>query len=92
MIKGQRKSFIPIYLFIFLSVTLFVNFSHTEKTLTDSDNCPACNFQNSSLTTNQINFFHLPPPSLLSLFKLTKSFNFEYILFVNPSSRSPPQS
>lgn len=91
MIKGHKRNLIPAFLFIFLFVTLFINFFHTEKTLTESDNCPACNFQNSSLTTSQINFFHLPPPSIFSIFKLTESFNYEYILLVDPSSRSPPQ-
>ncbi len=91
MIKGHRKSLIPIYLFIFLLVTLFINFFHTEKTLAENDNCPACNFLHSSLTTNQINFFHLPSPSLLSLFKTIESFDYEYILLLDPSSRSPPQ-
>jgi len=92
MIKGYRRDLIPAFLFLFLFVTLFINFFHTEKTLCKNDTCPACNFQNSSLTTSQINFFHLPPPSILSLFKLTESFNYEYILLVDPSSRSPPQS
>lgn len=77
-------------LFAFLFIVLFINFFHTEKTLTTNENCPACQFQTSSLTTNQIPFSFLPQPSLLGLFKTVDTFHFTYILTIHPISRSPP--
>lgn len=92
MIKGHKDHLILTTLFLFLFITLSINFFHTEKTLTRNDNCPACQFQSSSLTTSQINFFHLTPPLLLGLLNSPESFNYAYILSIHPSSRSPPQA
>ena len=91
MIKAYKNYFNLIFLFVFLFVSLFINFFHTEKTLSESDDCFACNFLNSSLTTTQINFFFLPPPSILSIVESSESFNYTYIFFIDPTSRSPPQ-
>ncbi len=90
MVKGPKQQLILIALFSFLFITLSINFFHTEKILTRNDNCPACQFQNSSLTTHQINFFHLTPPLLLGLLSPPESFNHAFILSIQPSSRSPP--
>lgn len=92
MIKGYKKYSILASLFLFLLVSLFINFLHCEKILTRNDNCPACQFLDSSLTTNQIDFFHLPPPSILGVLKSLESFNHTYILSPNQTSRSPPQA
>ena len=91
MIKRHKRYFILASLFLFLLVSSLINFFHCEKTLTRNDNCPACQFQNSSLTTNQINFFLLPPPSILGILKSLESFSHTFILSTNPTSRSPPQ-
>jgi hypothetical protein len=91
MSRRNQKLFNLLFLFVFLIITLFINFFHTEKIFTKDDNCPACNFLHSSLTTTQINFFHLPPPSIFSILKTFESFNYTYILFIDPSSRSPPK-
>jgi len=79
------------FLFIFLLITLFINFFHTEKTSASSNNCPACHFLNSTFTTSQINFFHLPPPSISGILKTFESFNYTYIFIIDPFSRSPPE-
>ena len=92
MIKGNKKYSILASLFLFLLVSLFIHFFHCEKTLAQNDNCPACQFQSSSLTTSQIDFFHLPPPSILGILRSLESFNYTYILPANPTSRSPPQA
>ena len=63
--RGQKLSNL-LFLFVFLIITVFINFFHTEKAFAKDDNCPACNFQNSSLTTSQINFFYLPTVILLN--------------------------
>jgi len=85
------KLFNLAFLFIFLLITLSINFFHTEKTTKGNDNCPACHFQNSSLNTGQINFFHLPPPSISGILKTFESFNYTYIFIIDPFSRSPPE-
>ena len=92
MLKKHRKYYNIIFLFTFLAVTLSINFLHTEKTLIENDNCPACKFLNSSFTTSQINFFHLPQFLLLDRLKIFESFNYQQIFFIHPNSRDPPQS
>jgi hypothetical protein len=92
MIKGYKRYSVLASLFLFLLVSLFINFFHCEKTLTRNDNCPACQFLDSSLTTNQIDFFHLPPPSILGILKSLESLNHTFILSSSPTSRSPPNA
>lgn len=91
MSRRTQKLFNLFFLSVFLVVTLFINFFHTEKNFARDDNCPACNFQRSSLTTTQINFFHLPPPAIFTILKTFESFNYTCIFFIDPSSRSPPE-
>jgi hypothetical protein len=91
MDSKTKKFFNLAFLFIFLLVTLFINFFHTEKNILKNDNCPACHFLNSSITTSQINFFHLPPLSILGALKTFELFRHTYIPIITPSSRSPPQ-
>lgn len=91
MIKRYKKYFNLAFLFVFLFIVLFANFLHTEKTIKKDDNCPACQFQHSSLTTAQINFFSLPTPSFFSILQSFESFNYALIFSITPSSRSPPQ-
>jgi low temperature requirement protein LtrA len=79
-----------IFLSLFLSITLFINFFHTENTIQPNHNCPACQFQNSTLATNQINFFHLPQLVLLETLKTFEIFHYSNLCFINPTSRSPP--
>lgn len=91
MNKKSKIYFNLLFLSLFLSVTLFINFFHTERTIERNDNCPACQFQYSSLTTCQINFFCLPPLSFLSTLQPSASFNYTYFFSIDPASRSPPQ-
>jgi hypothetical protein len=86
----QRKLFNLAFLFIFFILTLSINFFHCEKNSEENKFCPACHFQNSTLTTTQINFFHLPQLSLLEIRIIFDSFNYKQTFFVNPTSRSPP--
>jgi len=91
MKRNTLKAFNLAFLFIFLCVTLFINFFHIETNITEHDNCPACHFQSSVLTTSQINFFHLPPPSLTGILNTFYSIQYTYIFAIPPSSRSPPE-
>gem|GEM_PF-335361 len=78
------------FLLVFLSLTLFINFFHTEHGFSANDHCPACHFLNSTFTTSHINFFHLPPPSVSGILSFYYSFNYTEIVSIIPSSRSPP--
>jgi len=87
----SKKIFNVSFLFIFLLITLFINFFHTETTLMGDDDCPACHFLNSTFITNHINFFYLPQLAFIEMLKTVASFNYTHVFFVDPSSRSPPQ-
>ena len=90
MRNNRQKRFNLAILFIFLFIILYTNFLHTEKTLSEDDNCPACQFQHSSLSTAQINFFCVPTLSFFHFLKSYESFNYYFIFSLIPNSRSPP--
>lgn len=88
-----KKQSIPLLLatlFLFSILTLFIDFFHTETTLTSKDFCPACNFHNSSIATRKINFFSLPALTFIKILKIFEFFNCNQVYIVIPSSRSPP--
>jgi hypothetical protein len=91
MSKIQKKYSNLIFLCVFLAVTLFINFFHTEHALQTSNACPACHFQNSTLITSQITFFHLPQLSLLETLKTFETSHYNQLFFITPPCRSPPQ-
>jgi len=91
MLNNSKKLLNLAFLIIFLSLIVFINFLHTEKTLTCNNFCPACHFLNSTFATSQINFFHLPPLYLLETIQAFESFHYKQISIINPLSRSPPQ-
>jgi hypothetical protein len=82
-VKKYRVRFSLVFLFLFLSVTLCINFFHTESSINPNHNCP--------IATNQIAFFHLPQLTLLEMLKTFEAFHYNSLCFVNPTSRSPPQ-
>jgi hypothetical protein len=92
MTRKYGKYLNIVFLFIFLGLTLSINYTHTEDCLQQSNSCPACHFQNSTFATAQINFFHLPQLSLLEVIKVFESFHIQQLVYITPSSRSPPQS
>jgi hypothetical protein len=91
MSKRNKKLFNLAFLLVFFSITLFINFFHTEKTFARDDNCPACHFLNSAFATSQIHFFHLPPLPSLGIYKTYNSFDYSFLSIIEPTSRSPPQ-
>ncbi len=91
MSKRNKKLFNLAFLLVFFSITLFINFFHTEKTIARDDNCPACHFLSSAFATSQIHFFHLPPLSPLGIYKTFYSFDYASLFIIEPTSRSPPQ-
>ncbi len=88
----HRERFNIAFLFIFLILILTINHFHTEDTLKRSDNCPACQFQNSTLMTAQIHFFLLPQLFPLESLRIFESLTLCHLFFIKPSSRSPPFS
>jgi hypothetical protein len=91
MTRRYRKHFNIAFLFVFLGLILSINYTHTEDTLQRSDSCPACQFQNSTLATAQIDFFHLPQLAVLEVIKVFEFVHFQQLVYITPSSRSPPQ-
>jgi hypothetical protein len=91
MVKRYKKLFCLKFLLTFLFLIVFINFFHTEKNIQSNHFCPACHFQNSTLATNQINFFHLPQLHLLEILRTLESYHYSQNCFLNPTSRSPPQ-
>ncbi len=88
----DRKKVLNItFLAFFFAITLFINFLHTETTINKSDNCPACQFQTSALSTCQIAFFHLPPPPINGFVDSARIFEYICLFTVETSSRSPPE-
>lgn len=91
--KNRRQiSFQIAFLFVFFIVTLLVNFIHTEKTLFHKDNCPACNFQNSTFATGQINFFQIPELFFIDIIRISSSFHLKEIFLISSCVRSPPNN
>lgn len=51
-----RKTVDVAALGLFLVLSLFGNFFHTETTIQERDDCPACHFQKCSLSTIAVHF------------------------------------
>ncbi len=92
MTAGQKREIYLSFLFLFLLLTLSMHFFHTENTIKRSDTCPACHFQNSTLMTACIPFFHLPPLSFLEKVRIIEIHPSFPAFHLSPSSRSPPSA
>lgn len=89
----KKTTFINgLCLLIFLVLTLSINFLHTETKAQGQNDCPACHFQNSTLTTAQVSVISLPQLRLLEILRLFESLAYEDIHLITPSSRSPPSA
>jgi hypothetical protein len=89
--KDRRIILLLLFLGTFLSLILCINFFHTEHSLGNSSKtCPACQFQNSTLSTSQIHFFHIPQLAVLDSLKICVISASNQIDPVSPASRSPP--
>jgi len=86
-----NKLFNIVFLFIFLSLTLFINFFHTGKNIHEDKCCPACHFLNSTLATNLMTCFYLPQLTLLEMLRTFEFFHYDQPHLILPLSRSPPQ-
>lgn len=90
MRRLSKTQYSIVFLIIFLSTTLFINYFHTETCLHTNNTCPACHFQSSTQATSQINFFLLPQLALLEILKTVEVFQYDYLICVEPNSRAPP--
>ena len=91
MTRRYRRYFNTAFLSIFFLLTLSINYFHTENDINCSNFCPACQFQNSTLATATIPFFHLPQLNILRILRIFESSSIHQLFFISPSSRSPPQ-
>jgi hypothetical protein len=92
MVKERKSAALILFLLLFLTLTLSINFLHTEKTLSFHDRCPACQFQMFSLATPTIHFFHHPGLSLLEMVAFVTDAKSERFFAIGLSPRSPPQA
>jgi len=91
--KSKHRLIIHLlFLGCFLALTLFINFFHTDHSVSSSKTCPACQFQNSTLTTSQINFFQIPQLYMLDSLNICENSIGDQIYLISPASRSPPMS
>jgi hypothetical protein len=90
MFHRHRIGFNISFLLVFLFLTLCINFLHHHNGLQAGDSCPACHFQNSTLSTTQIHFFISPQLALLDTLKTLERSEHDQIVLISPSSRSPP--
>jgi len=90
MLQKHRISFNISFLLAFLFLTLFINFLPHDTGLLGGKSCPACHFQNSTLTTTQINFFISPQLTLLDSLRACDCLQTDQVVLISPSSRSPP--
>lgn len=90
MKRERKKLLILSVLLMFLSATLFINFIHTETTLKNEIDCPACHFLAFSAVSDQVDFFHLPLPSISKILKINDIFLYSAAIIPNPISRAPP--
>lgn len=90
-VSRRRLSWIGfLVLSVFLSLTLSFQYLHTEESLQKSNSCPACHFQNSTLTTYQVCTLDIPQLHLIETLQCFDFFGYKDNNTVIPSSRSPP--
>jgi len=90
MLQKHRIGFNISFLLVFFFLTLLINFLHHDTGLQGGNSCPACHFQNSTLTTTQIHFFISPQLALLDSLRTCDSLQTDQVILISPSSRSPP--
>jgi hypothetical protein len=91
---SQRKSGVTALgvFFGFFFVLLAVNFFHTEKSFSPSESCPACHFQQSSLSVGPAIPVQLPPLFLIGVLPRLDLSQKLTVFYVSLASRSPPLS
>ncbi len=88
----QRKLLLASFLLVFLASTVLAGFLHTERTCKPDPNCPACQFQSSSLSVSTIHFFIVPEPAFIACIEPALSPSIVDSAGVSRASRAPPQA
>lgn len=92
MSRKHKKIADVALLAVFFSLTLLVNFFHTEKTLEGRQACPACHFQHSSIATQVIPYLFVPRIDFIQLVKASFVVSYEHPFSIDLSPRGPPQA
>jgi hypothetical protein len=93
MMVQRRSAVLALGIFLlFFFVLLAVNFSHTEKSFRPSESCPACHFQQSSLSVGPALPVQLPPLFLIAILPCLDSSQKTPVFSISLASRSPPLS
>ncbi|OGD11441.1 MAG: hypothetical protein A2W20_08480 [Candidatus Aminicenantes bacterium RBG_16_66_30] len=77
---------------VFCSLTLLVNFFHTEKATDGGQACPACQFLSSSIATQVTQCLFVPQLEFVDVIEAFLVFRFEQLVSVDRSPRGPPQA
>jgi hypothetical protein len=81
-----------VFLLAFAGVTLFINFFHTEKGIVGRDDCPACHFLTSSLSTSPGIVFVVPALICQGTLAPVEPLRPNEFIVLSLCSRSPPQA
>lgn len=79
-------------LLAFAGVTLGINFFHTETGIGGRNDCPACHFLTSSLSTSPGIVFVVPALLCQGIFAPVEPLRTDEVIVLSLCSRSPPQA
>ena len=79
-------------LLAFAGVTLGINFFHTETEIGGRNECPACHFLTSSLSTSPGIVFIVPALLCQGIFARVEPLRTDEVIVLSLCSRSPPQA
>jgi hypothetical protein len=85
--KKQGLSLLGVLLFLFISSA---NFFHTEKTISEDGQCPACNLQKSASFVEFITVFQPDIPEFSYQIYIGNDHRYIFIFKSLTSSRDPP--
>jgi len=81
-----------VFLLAFAGVTLGINFFHTETGIAGRNDCPACHFLTSSLSTNPGVVFVVPALLNQGTVVPVEPLRANEVIVLSLCSRSPPQA
>lgn len=90
--SGAARSPLPVLaLLLYGAVTLGIGFFHTEDSFAGQRDCPACQFQNSSLSMSPAALIILPPLVCSGIVPSIEPLRAGEAVVLSRSSRAPPQ-
>jgi hypothetical protein len=87
-----RRGLPVVVALVFALVTLGIGFFHTEDSVSGQRDCPACQFQSSSLSTSPTALVSLPPLVCRGLIVPVEPLQAGETLTLSRSCRAPPQA